>query len=179
MDRTRVRPIAGLLSDCAKQVAPAIADRLMSMKSEAACAAVAVLGFAGAGYEPVIAEQVGADERKSREALRALARIGSGRAAALIVTQLEHGPAAVRPAAEEALWRLPATLALAITRELLGRRDFITHNPQAAARLLERAAQSTDDDGFDPVLESLTPLRFHFWSPAVARVGAKARELLQ
>ena len=33
--------------------------------------------------------------------------------------------------------------------------------------------------GFDPVLESLTSLRFHFWSPALARVGAKARELLQ
>jgi hypothetical protein len=44
--------------------------------------------------------------------------------------------------------------------------------------LLERAVQSADD-GLDPVLEGLMSLRFHFWSPAVARVGAKARELRQ
>ena len=82
------------------------------------------------------------------------------------------------PAAEEALWRLPAPVAFAKTRELLGRREFVTRNAQSAARLLERAAQS-GDNGFDPVLASLTSLRFHFWSPALARVGAKARELLQ
>lgn len=178
-DRTGVRPLASLMSACARQVAPAIVERLPAVGSDAASVAVAVLGFAGAGFETSIAEQVIAgDERRSREALRALARIGSAKAAALIVGQLENGPAPVQPAAEEALWRLPAPLALARTRELLGRREFVTRHPHAAARLLERAAQSSDDD-FDPVLESLTSLRFHFWSPAVARVGAKARELLQ
>jgi hypothetical protein len=76
------------------------------------------------------------------------------------------------------LWRLAAPTALGKTRELLGRRDFVTRHPQSAARLLERAAQS-GDDRFDPVLEQLSSLRFHFWSPALARVGAKARGLLQ
>jgi hypothetical protein len=85
---------------------------------------------------------------------------------------------AVQPAAEEALWRLATPTALTKTRELLGRRDFVTRHPQSAARLLERAAQS-GDDRFDPVLEQLSSLRFHFWSPALARVGAKARNLLQ
>src|SRR5262249_46707204 len=146
---------------------------------DSARAALTVLGFAGAGYETVVASQVtDIDERRSREALRALARIASPKAAALIVTQLEHGPALIQPAAEEALWRLPAATALARTRGWLGRREYVTRHPQAAARLIERAVQSADD-GFDPVLESLVPLRFHFWSPAVARVGAKARELLQ
>lgn len=178
-DRPRVRPLGAVMSGCARQVAPAIAERIGTLSGDAACVALSVLGFAGAGYEPCIAEQVTADdERRSREALRALARIGSARAAALIVGQLENGPAPVRPAAEEALWRLPQALALGKTRELLGRRDFVTHHPQTATRLLERAAQSPDG-GFGPLLESLTPLRFHFWSPAVARVGAKARELLQ
>jgi hypothetical protein len=138
-----------------------------------------VLGAAGAGYESALGDQVtGDDERRSREALRALARIGSGKAAALIATQLETGPASIRPAAEEALWRLPSAVALAKTRELLGRREFVTHQPQVATRLLERAAQNVDE-ALEPILESLIPLRFHFWSPAVAKVGAKARELLQ
>jgi hypothetical protein len=43
--------------------------------------------------------------------------------------------------------------------------------------LLERAAQSSKES-FDPVLQELKSLRFHFWRPAVARVGARALELL-
>ena len=178
-DRARARSLAGAMCQCARRVAPAIARRLPSLGADASRSAVAVLGFAGAGYEQCIVERVSVDdERTSREALRALARSATAKAAALIVGQLEQGHALVHPAAEEALWRLPASIALAKTRELLGRREFVTRNPQSAARLLERAAQ-TGDDGFDPVLESLTSLRFHFWSPAIARVGAKARELLQ
>jgi len=178
-DRTRVRPLASLMADCASRLAPAIAERLPALQGDSARAAVTVLGFAGAGFETIVASQLtAADERQSREALRALARIGSPKAAALIVGQLESGPPVVQPAAEEALWRLPPAIALAKTRELLGRREYVTRHPQAAARLLERAVQSADD-AFDPVLASLVSLRFHFWSPAVARVGAKARELLQ
>ena len=178
-DRARARSLAGGMCQAARRVAPAIARRLPSLGAEASRSALAVLGFAGAGYEQAIVERVtAADERTSREALRALARSGTAKAAALIVSQLEQGHAIVHPAAEEALWRLPASVALAKTRELLGRRDFVKGHPQSAARLLERAAQSRDG-GFDPVLESLTSLRFHFWSPALARVGAKARELLQ
>jgi HEAT repeat protein len=158
-------------------MASAIADRLPTLGAEAKRTAVGVLGFAAAGYETLIAEQAGAgDERTSREALRALARIGSPKAAALIVAQLEDGPAQVQPVAEEALWRLPAAVVLAKARELLGRRRFVTRHPQVAVRLLERAAQSASA-GLEPVLENLMPLRFHFWSPAVARVGARARTM--
>ena len=178
-DRSRVRAIASMLSECAVRVAPAVAERLPVLGGDAARTVLAVLGFAGAGYEAAIAQHVvPSDEPRTREALRALARIGSAKAAALIVAQLEHGPEVVQPAAEEALWRLPAATALARTRELLGRREFVTRHPHAAARLLERAAQNSGDD-FDPVLENLMSLRFHFWSPAVARVGSKARNLLQ
>ena len=46
--------------------------------------------------------------------------------------------------------------------------------PGLGVALLDRG-----DDRFDPVLEQLSSLRFHFWSPALARVGAKARDLLQ
>jgi hypothetical protein len=178
-ERTHARQLLPLMCDCASSIAHAISERLPLLNVDAACAALTVLAAAGGGYEDVIAGQVkSGDERRGREAMRALARIGSSRAATLIVNHIENGPAVVRPAAEEALWRLPLTLAFAKTHELLRRRDFVIHHPHAAARLLERAAQSADE-GLEPVLDGLISLRFHFWSPAVARVGAKARELRQ
>ena len=178
-ERARARQLVALMSESAAPLAPALAARLPLWKADAACAALTVLAAAGPGHEEVIAEQVkSGDERRAREAMRALARIGSPKAAALIVKQIENGPPVVRPAAEEALWRLPQPLAFAKTHELLKRRDFGVHHPHAATRLLERAAQSADE-GLAPVLQGLTSLRFHFWSPAVARVGAKARELRQ
>jgi hypothetical protein len=178
-ERSRARQLVPLMCECARSIAPAIAQRLPLLSVDAACAALTVLGAAGTGYEELIADQVKTgEERRGREAMRALARIGSARAAGLIVRHIEDGPAVVRPAAEEALWRLPLPLAFAKTHELLRRRDFVIHHPHTAARLLERAVQSADD-GLKPVLDGLMSLRFHFWSPAVARVGAKARELRQ
>jgi hypothetical protein len=170
-DRPLVRALTPVLSRYA------IADRIPALSVESKRVAVGVLGFAGAGYETLIAEQTGTgDERTSREALRALARVGSPKAAALIVAQLEQGPAMVQPAAEEALWRLPAPVLLAKAHELLGSRHFVTRHPQVAARLLDRAAQGAVT-GLGPVLENLRSLRFYFWSPAVARVGARARTM--
>jgi hypothetical protein len=178
-ERARARQLLPLMCECARSIAPAVAERLPLLNVDAACAVLTVLGAAGAGYEELIAEQVKTgEERRGREAMRALARIASPRAAGLIVRHIEDGPAVVRPAAEEALWRLPLPLAFAKTHELLKRRTFVIHHPHTAARLLERAAQSSDN-GLEPVLEGLVSLRFHFWSPAVARVGAKARELRQ
>jgi hypothetical protein len=178
-ERTRARQLVPLMCERSASIAPSIAERLPLLNTDAACAALAVLAAAGPGYEDLIAEQVkSGEERRGREAMRALARIASPRAAALIAKHIENGPSVVQPAAEEALWRLPLPLAFAKTHELLRRREFVLHHPHAATRLLERAAQS-EDHGLEPVLEGLTSLRFHFWSPAVARVGAKARELRQ
>ena len=178
-NRPRARQLVPLLSDCAGTVAPAIAERLPSLAVDAACAALTVLGFAGTGHEEIIAAQVDAgDERLGREAMRALARIGSRQAAGLIALQIDRGRPLVCPAAEEALWRLPRPLALARTRELLERRDFVSRHPAAAARLMERAVQCAGGS-FDPLLDSLMGLRFQFWRPGLARVGAKARALRQ
>jgi hypothetical protein len=178
-DRGKARALTPLLTECAVRLAPAIAERLPELGTDAACAALAVLGAAGSGYETVVAEHVvPADERRSREALRALARIGTTKASSLIAGHIERGTPAIQPAAEEALWRLPAAVAAARARDLLGRREFVIRHPQAATHLLERVG-SAARDSFNPILESLKPLRFRFWNPALARVGAKARELLQ
>jgi hypothetical protein len=156
---------------------PAIAARLADLRPDVAGAAIGVLGFAGAGHEDAIASRIGdADESLDREALRALARIATPKAATLIASKIEAG-GRVQPVAEEALWRLPVSLALTRARDLLGRRDFVARCPQSAARLLERAAHG-GDSALEPILETLAPLRFHFWNPAVARVGARARNLM-
>src|SRR5205823_3907131 len=146
---------------------------------EARRVAVAFLGCAGVGYEAVIAAQVpSSDERGGREALRALSRIGSSKAAAMLADQIETGPAWIAIAAEEAMWRMPPALGLETARELLGRRRFVLRHPDRAARLLAHTAQTKNQE-LNPLLENLVSLRYHFWNPPVARIGMKARALLQ
>jgi hypothetical protein len=178
-DRSRLRPLSMVMAERARELGPAIARSLPHCGADAAPAAVALLGFAGGGYEKVIADQLPrGDERTRREALHALARIGTTEAAAVVVDQLEHGPAAASSAAEDALWHLPPHVALVKARELLGRRGFVTSRPQIAGRLLNRAAQ-TPNGNLESVLEGLARLRYHFWDPAVMRVATRARELMR
>jgi HEAT repeat protein len=136
-----------------------------------------VLGYGGAGHEAAVAGLVGHDdERVAREALRALARIGTDAAAGLIAYQIREGSAERRVAAEEALWHFPPAQATAQARVLLRSRDFVRRHPQTVARLLDRMAQIGSRD-FHDVLAELEPLRFRFWNPGLARVGFKARGL--
>jgi hypothetical protein len=140
-------------------------------------AVIRALGFAGSGHEALIAQQLAdGDDQIFREAVRALARIGTAQAAAAVSAQIEARNPARRAAAEEALWHFPPARAAAQVRELLGRRDFVVHHPQTAARLLDRAAHA-GADGLDHVLAGLESLRFRFWSPSVVRVALRAREL--
>jgi hypothetical protein len=177
--RTRIAPLVPVLSAHARTLAPAVARSLPNCGTEALRGAIAFLGSAGAGYEGAIAEQLlRCDERGGREALHALAHIGTSKAARVLVEQIENGSAWAPGAAEDALWRLPPALALAKVRELLERRPFVVRHPELAGRLLARAAHGKSE-GLKPVLEGLVSLRYHFWSPATVRVGAKARELLQ
>jgi HEAT repeat protein len=136
-----------------------------------------VLGFAGAGHEILISEQLErADEQTAREALRALARIGTMQAAAIVTRQLSGGNARSRAAAEEALWQFPSARAATEVRQLLGSRDFVVQHPDIAASLLDHAAQARTP-GLDDVLAALEPLRFRFWNSGLRRVARKAREL--
>jgi hypothetical protein len=178
-DRTRLGPLTPVLCARARELAPAVVRSLSSCGPEALCVTVALLGTAGVGYEAAIAAQLPrCGERDGHEALRALARIGTSKAAAVVVDQLENGPRWASAAAEDALWRLPTAMAVAKAHELLGRRSFVGRHPELAGRLLARVVHVTND-GLRPLLERLVSFRYHFWNPAAARVGAKARELLQ
>lgn len=174
----RTRALVQLMSDHAKLLAPALAAGLGEMDRARARLVVRVLGHAGPGYEPQIASLAAdeEDEAAVREALRALSRVGSARAASLIAERLREGGDRTRAAAEEALWRLRPAHAEEQVRDLLGRREFVQRHPAVALRLLERASQA----GFSNlgrVATTLAPLRYRFWNRALARVGSKAREM--
>ncbi len=174
----KARSLVQLMCDHAKLLGPALVGQVGRGGIGATRTIVGVLGYAGAGYEATVAAQLGhRDEQTVREALRALARIGTGRAAAAVTAQIQNGTGAVRDAAEEALWHFPPSHANAQLRELIARREFVLQNPQIAERLLERAA-GAGASGLEPSLAALVGLRFRFWNPALVRVGRKARELL-
>jgi hypothetical protein len=127
--------------------------------------------------EAAIVEQLGGDdEQTSREALKALARIGSTQAAALVADQLRTGDAARRAASEEALWHFPVAHSSVEVRKLLERRDFVVQHPDIASRLLTRTAQS-GTAGLEEVLIRLEHFRYRFWNPGLVRMALKAREL--
>jgi hypothetical protein len=175
----KARSLVQLMCEHARLLAPALARQVSRAGTAAAAAIVRVLGFAGPGYEKAIAGEFGrGSEQIVREALRALARIGSAQAATLVSAQVQHASAWVRNAAQEALCRFPPARAQAQLRDLLERRDFVHRHPDTAARLLDRAAE-TDTGSLKRTLAALAPLRFHFWNPALARVGVKARELVR
>jgi HEAT repeat protein len=179
-DRTwhaKASAVVSLMCENAKLLAPALVRQLRRGNVSPTRAIMKVLGYAGPGHEAVIAEQLEhADEQVSFEALRALARIGSRQAAALVARQLQGASARRRAAAEEALWHFPAARAAVEVRQLLGRRDFVVQHPNIAASLLAHAAAARTQ-GLEDVLAKLEPLRFRFWNRGLMRVARKAREL--
>jgi len=173
------RAAVQLLCDHAVLVAPALVAALDASNPPDLQRAIArVLGFAGHGYEVPLGKLIDSrDEHTIREALRSLARIGTPRAAALVAAQVFKHRDWVGGAAEETLWHFPRSEADRQIRDLLGRREFVLRHPQAAGRLLDRAAQSGAAN-LAPILQALVPFRFRFWNPALVRVARQARQML-
>jgi hypothetical protein len=174
---SRAARLTPLMCRHAAILASGLAAHLGQGKPASTRATVRTCGFAGAGYESVIGGQlVSTDEQTVREALRALARIGSPRAASLVAEQIASGTHFARNAAAEALWHFPPSQRAPQLRNLL-RREFVMQNPPIASMLIDRAAQSGAGDEIRGALSHLEGLRFRFWNPAVMRVARKAREL--
>jgi hypothetical protein len=175
----RGKAVTQLLTEHAALMAPALAPLLQGRTPGVLRTLLRTLGFAGHGWEEFIAVYIAvADEPTAREALRALARVGSSKAASLVVAEIERQHAGVGAAAEETLWHFPTTEAQRHTRELLSRRDFRMRHPEATERLLDRAARSGIGD-LEPVLLELAPMRFRIWNPPLARVARKAHAMLK
>jgi hypothetical protein len=172
------RAAVQLLCDHARLVAPALAASLETADQGMHRVIARVLGHAGSGYEPPLgALLTSSDEQAVREALRSLAKIGSPRAAALVAAQVDKGRGWIPGAAEQTLWHFPKNEADRQVRELLGRREFVIRHPQVAGRLIDRAVQNGAAN-LTPILQTLVPLRYRFWNPALVRVARQARTLL-
>ncbi len=176
---THERSLWQLMCEHAALLAPGLVVHVGQGAVSSTAVLVRVLGFAGTGYEEVIASQLAhPDDAVVREALRALARIGTPTAASAVGAVVRQRGTKGQSLAEEALWHFPAEIARAQLLELLRDRDFVTTNPKTVVRMLDRAGRSADH-GLGPVLAPLVPLRFRFWSPSLRRVGIRARSLLQ
>jgi hypothetical protein len=177
--RSKVQPLVQLLCSHAALLGPALAEHLEHVSGSAARAITRVLGFAGPGFETAIASCFGSsDEMTEREALRALARIGSAQAAALVAQQIVLGSPKIRGPALGALWNLPAPEAQSQVKELLQQREFMIRDPEFAVRLLDRVS-ATGVNGYGSALSTLAPLRFRFWNRALSRLGRRAHQMVR
>jgi hypothetical protein len=173
----KARSLAPIMCELAPRIAPAFVAELDSCGSSAARVIAKVLGYAGGGHEAAVGRLVEHhDPQVAREALRALARIGTPTAGVLVVRQIREGGADRRAAAEDALWHFPPGQTATQVRELLRSREFVLTHPQTASRLIDRAAQ-TRVQGLEEALTALEKLRFRFWKPSLVQVALKAREL--
>ncbi len=170
------RAASQLLCDHAALVAPAVVACVPQADAAMQRVIARVLGLAGAGYETPLGTLLRAsDEHTVREALRALARLGTHAAATLVAAEVLQARAWVAAAAEQTLWHFPKDEVERQVGAILSQREFVLRQPDAASRLLDRAPRH---NGATTMLKSLEGLRYRFWSPAVARVGRKAHALL-
>ena len=176
--RTSARALVPLMCEHGRLLAPTLVSLLGQVGVGAARAIIKVIGFAGSGYESVLADQLEhGDEQTGREAVQALTHIGSSRAAAIVGLHLHKGNNAVRAAAEEALRHFPPAAAGMAMRDLLGNREFVLQHPQIAVRLIDRAEQAGTTN-LEPALRALMPFRYRFWNPALVRVARRAGTLV-
>jgi hypothetical protein len=168
-----------LLSDHAARLGPGLAAALADCPDDARHLVVRLLGQAGPGYESIIGDQLGdGDERMIRECLRALARLGTAEAVALVAAQVRARSEWLPTAALEVLLRFPAELIAPHVRELLRDRDVALRQPEATARLLDRAARM-DRSGLDDALKAIFALRFRFWNRPLVRAARAAGALVR
>lgn len=173
----KAKVLTPLMCELAPTLAPALVAELDACGPVAARVIVKVLGHAGAGHEIAVGRLVEyPDQQVAREALRALARMGTPTAAAIVARQIREGSDDRRAVAEDALWHFPPAQVATQVRELLRSREFVIAHPQTASRMIDRAGQ-TSVQGLHEALTGLEKLRFRFWRPSLVQVALKAREL--
>ena len=168
-----------LVCEHAVTFASALARLLEELPVPQRIAAIRALAAAGRGFETQLGRQLAhKHEGVVREALRALARVGSEEAAEFVTRHLLRAGSAAGSAAEEALWHFGPAITRQCLRSLLRQRQFVTSNPDLALRLLERIDR-LEPSKLSDVLSALASLRFRFWNRRLARIGRKAATLLQ
>ena len=169
----------GLMCERASMFAPALADGIPSYNRQTRAHVARVLGHAGAGFEDQLCGLCSQnDERTTREALRALSRIGTPRAAELVGVVARDAKDWMSAASVETLLRFPPEIGASAIRDLLAHRAFVLSQPSAASRLIARVADVKVND-LDAVLRDIWSLRYRFWNRALVRTASHAGALLK
>ena len=168
----------GLMCERASLFAPALADGIPTYNRQTLAHVARVLGHVAEGYEDHLCGLCSQkDEKTTREALRALSRIGTPHAAQVVALVARTASDWMATATVETLLRFqPETGANAI-RDLLGHRAFVLSQPAAVSRLLGRVAQAKVAN-LEPVLRDIWSLRYRFWNRALVRAARDAGALL-
>ena len=170
----RRQAVLKLMTAHARTLAPGIAPRLHHPDPHVTHSLVSVLAQAGPGWESVVAHALAHPHtRVVREALRALALIGTPEALRAVASRLTAADDGGR-LAEDTFWQFPAARSEACA--LLRRRDFTEAHPALARRLLTKAAETRADD-LHAIAADLERLRYRIWSPAHLRLGIAAARL--
>jgi hypothetical protein len=171
------RAASHLILEHAALLAPALAEAAERVEPELRRVIARALGLAGPRYETTLGSLLKSpDEQTVREALRALARIGTPEAARLVAAMIHDGRGWIVSAAEQTLWHFPKAEAERQVIGLLSRREFVVRQPHAAERLMDRAPREHASTA--AILRPLQTLRYRIWNPALARIGRKARARL-
>lgn len=173
------RRLVDFMCENAAAFAPGLGRYLTDDRWTVVRNAARVMGFAGPGRESELASLVGhAEERVSREALLALARIGSLEAIDLITDQLGHRHPVRRAMAEESLQTLSVEEGRRQVHRLLGDSDFFRRYPALARRLVRRFAPASGRN-WEGVLRPMLSARFRFWQPRLMVLGWAAAGALR
>jgi hypothetical protein len=168
----------GLMCERASLFAPALADGIPGYSRQTLAHVARVLGHVGAGYEDHLCGLCNQkDEKTTREALRALSRIGTPQAAQVVSVVARSATDWMATATVETLLRFPPETGAHAIRDLLGHRPFVLSQPAAASRLIGRVAQAKVPN-LEPVLREIWSLRFRFWNRALVRAAHDAGALV-
>ncbi len=175
-DRRNRRVLLDFACRSADRIAEGVAARVGDARWTVQRNVARILGFAGASHEASLCFLMRSGERRvTREAILALARIGSPEAADAVVQALYDPDPEVAAMAEESMRRFPRVEARRRARELLSDPVFYTRRPRLARDLLRRFV-ARDPERLT-VLEPLVRLRLRWWRPAVAGLGWMAWSL--
>lgn len=178
-DPTARESLFAALAPHAAAMAPELAASLPGLTSVAARGVIRLLAVAGPGQEAAVGLRLAdRDGGIVREALHALAQMGSPPAAKLVADLLLARPdSETGAAAIEALVHFPSEVARPSLRRLLGGEGLARRHPALALRLLDRIS-ATDARPLEPELQRLARWPTRFWSAAAFRIRSRAQRLL-
>lgn len=165
------RRLVDFMCEHADEFAPELRHYLDDERWTVVRNVVRMIGFAGQGYESDLIPLVRhPEERVAKEALLALARIGSQEAIDLIADLLGDRDPCRRALAEESIRTLPVEEGRRQVQRLLRDPGFFRRYPRLARSLVRRFAPSGGAD-WEDVLRPMLDVRFRFWQPRLMALG--------